>query len=52
VVWEEALKVTAVIVHVKVAGDAMLTSGLIMFCETVVETDAEHPFAGSVTVTE
>ena len=38
--------------QVSTAGGALLTLGIIVFCVTVVEAEAVHPFAGSVTVTE
>ena len=48
---EEAVIVTLRTVQVNVAGGAMLTFGVVIFCITVVEADAVHPFAASVTVT-
>jgi len=48
----DAVNVTLVTEQVKSAGGAMLISGTIMFCVTVVDAVAEQPLAGSVTVTE
>ena len=48
---EDAVIVTLRKVQVNVAGGAMLTFGVVIFCVTMVEAEAVHPFAGSVTVT-
>ena len=48
---EDAVIVTLRTVQVSAAGGAMLTFGAVIFCVTVADADAEHPFEGSVTVT-
>ena len=52
VVVELADNVTLSTVQVRLAGAAMLTFGVAIFCVTVVEVLAVQPFAGSITVTE
>ena len=49
---EDAVIVTLRTVQVSEAGGAMLTFGVVIFCVTMIEADAVHPLAGSVTVTE
>ena len=49
---EDAVIVTLRTVQVSAAGGVILTFGVVIFCVTVVEVDAVHPFPGSVTVTE
>ena len=49
---EDAVIVTLRTVQVSIAGGAMLTFGVVIFCVTVADADAVHPFEGSVTVTE
>jgi hypothetical protein len=51
VVVDDTVRVTLVTEQVNVAGAAMLELGDVMFCVTVCDAVAEHPFAGSVTVT-
>jgi hypothetical protein len=51
-VVDEAVMVTLVTAQVNCAGGAILMLGAVIFCVTVVDALAVHPFAGSVTVTE
>ena len=49
---EDAVRVTLSTRQVKDAGAAILTFGNVPDWVTVVDANAVHPFAGSVTVTE
>jgi hypothetical protein len=51
-VEEDAVRVTLVTAQVSVAGGAIVTTGTPLAWLTVVETLAEQPLEGSVTVTE
>jgi hypothetical protein len=50
-VVDEAVNVTELLIQFNCAGVAMLTLGGVVFCVTVLDADAVHPFAGSVAVT-
>ena len=50
-VVDEAVRVSLVVVQFKTTGAAMLALGAVIFCVTVAEAVAVHPFAGLVTVT-
>jgi hypothetical protein len=51
-VVEDAFKVIAAVVQVKVAGGAILAFGTVMLRPTETEDEVVQPFDGSVTVTE
>ena len=48
---DDAVRVVLVTEQVSVAGGAMLTFGVVMFCVTVVDVVAVQLLTGSVTVT-
>lgn len=50
-VVDEAVNVTELLMQFNCAGAAILTLGGVVFCVTVLDADAVHPFAGSVAVT-
>ena len=50
-VVEDAFNVTELLMQFNCAGAAILTLGAVIFCVTVLDAEAVHPFAGSVAVT-
>ena len=48
---DDAVSVTLAVLHVRSAGGAILTLGVVIFCVKLTDAEAIHPLDGSVAVT-